>query len=148
MTAKRHVALVLAALLAALFATPGANRPAAAAAAAGSGRVVVKYRGGVGALTVRSAQEAIGALAIESRPELGAQLWRVPAGREADVAARLAARWDVEYAEPDRVVRASAAATDPLYGSSQWDMRLIGLESAWEVTTGDPSVTVAVIDTG
>src|SRR4051812_45404751 len=108
MTSKRNVALALAALLGAVSAWPGAGQPAAAAAASGSGRVVVKYRGGLGALTVRSARASVGALAIESRPELGAQLWRVPAGREADVAARLATRWDVEDAEPDRVVHASA----------------------------------------
>src|SRR5687768_8587867 len=63
------------------------------------GRVVVKFR--VGAMA-RSAQAAYGAFAVEERPALGAQVWRVQPGREREVARQLAARLDVQYAEPAR----------------------------------------------
>ena len=43
---------------------------------------------------------------------------------------------------------ASGSPNDPLYGPSQADLRLIGLPSAWQTTTGSASVTVAIIDSG
>jgi len=37
--------------------------------------------------------------------------------------------------------------TDPAYGV-QWEHQLTGLETAWDVTRGDPSVVIAVVDSG
>jgi len=56
-------------------------------------------------------------------------------------------RADVLYAEPNYIRTASAVSTDPLY-SSQWHYPLINLPAAWDNETGDPGVTVAIIDTG
>ncbi len=53
----------------------------------------------------------------------------------------------VRYAEPNHRVYAAATPNDPRY-RDQWHYNLIGLEEAWDVTTGDASVVVAVIDTG
>ena len=82
----------------------------------------------------------------------------------AELAARLSALSDVEYAVPDGRRRAFAAPNDPLYlgGGSvspavgQWYLRAssasvvsaINAETAWGVTTGSSSVVVAVLDTG
>jgi serine protease len=82
----------------------------------------------------------------------------------ADLAARLSALSDVEYAVPDGRRRAFAAPNDPLYagGASvsptvgQWYLRAstaslvsaINAETAWGITTGSSSVVVAVLDTG
>lgn len=54
---------------------------------------------------------------------------------------------DVEYAEPNFINRAFAVPNDQYY-SLQWHYPLIRLPEAWDVTKGDPSVIVAVIDTG
>ncbi|MFN8157571.1 MAG: S8 family serine peptidase [Candidatus Nanopelagicales bacterium] len=75
-------------------------------------------------------------------------------------AAKLAARADVVWAEPDLPVYASDASpvtlNDPLFGS-QWDAWDTSLASGgnstrvpqtWLRTKGDPSVVVAVLDTG
>ncbi len=43
---------------------------------------------------------------------------------------------------------ASGSPNDPLYGPYQADLRLIGLPTAWQTTTGSASVTVAIIDSG
>ena len=83
----------------------------------------------------------------------------------AELARRLAREPDVEYAVPDHRRRRLAAPNDPLYGPGvggngpavgQWYLRAPGgdvqssldIETAWSVTTGNPGVVVAVLDTG
>ncbi|HEX5137070.1 MAG TPA: S8 family serine peptidase, partial [Planctomycetota bacterium] len=53
----------------------------------------------------------------------------------------------IEYAEPN-FVRQPFAEPDDTYYNLQWHYELINLPQAWDITTGDPSVIVAVIDTG
>jgi serine protease len=53
----------------------------------------------------------------------------------------------VQHADANYKVRALAAPTDTAY-PLQWHYPLIGLPEAWDTTTGDPGVVVAVIDTG
>src|SRR5262245_42122077 len=36
---------------------------------------------------------------------------------------------------------------DPLFGT-QWNLRLIGMNNAWAVSSGSPDVVVAVLDSG
>lgn len=76
--------------------------------------------------------------------------------------ARLRARADVEYAEPDYIVQATAVPTDPLFGQL-WGLKNTGqpiqgisgipgadisATAAWDLTTGSAAVVVAVVDTG
>ncbi len=53
----------------------------------------------------------------------------------------------VRWAEPNYRVRASLRPNDSAY-RLQWHYPLVSLPSAWDVTTGDPGVIVAVVDTG
>ncbi len=53
----------------------------------------------------------------------------------------------VRWAEPNYRVHASLRPNDSAY-RLQWHYPLIALPSAWDVTTGDPAVIVAVVDTG
>lgn len=55
-------------------------------------------------------------------------------------------RDDVEYAEPNYLARAFMIPNDPYY-KYQWHLKAIGLESAWNISSG-LGVVVAVIDTG
>lgn len=94
----------------------------------------------------------------------------------ARLAAELAADPAVEYAVPDRIRRAHAIPTDPLYGSNtsavalpytpavgQWYLRKptasapatttqlvssIDAETAWSLQTGSSGIVVAVLDSG
>ncbi|MFC1752220.1 fibronectin type III domain-containing protein [Thermoproteota archaeon] len=54
---------------------------------------------------------------------------------------------NVEYAEPNHIYTASMVPNDPMY-SQQWAHQTLQSESAWDITTGDSSVVVAIIDTG
>ena len=56
-------------------------------------------------------------------------------------------RSDVRYAEPNYIRRAFVAPDDPQY-ARQWNYPLINLPQAWEVTTGNDTVIVGVVDTG
>jgi serine protease len=53
----------------------------------------------------------------------------------------------VRWAEPNYRVQASLQPNDSAY-RLQWHYPLISLPAAWDVTTGDPGVIVAVVDTG
>lgn len=53
----------------------------------------------------------------------------------------------VRHAEPNYRLNALVAPNDEAY-PLQWHYPLIGLPDAWETTTGDPQVVVAVIDSG
>ncbi len=54
---------------------------------------------------------------------------------------------DIEYAEPNYRVRSLLTPNDPAY-VYQWHYSAINLPQAWNLTTGDPSVIVAVVDSG
>ena len=156
------------------------------------GEVIVKFKAGASTLRARalSARDsaadvrlvlaqrasALGTRtghALEARAAIGerTQLMRVRGMDAAALAARLAADPEVEYAEPNRRVRALAAPNDPLYLSGtaantgtqtggpavgQWYLRApdatvkssLDIETAWARTLGSASVVVAVIDTG
>ncbi len=61
---------------------------------------------------------------------------------------RLEASHAVAYAEAEGVAHAvGRAPNDPIY-PLQWGLPRIDLPSAWSTTVGDPSVTIAVLDTG
>jgi hypothetical protein len=53
----------------------------------------------------------------------------------------------VEYAHPNYIARAMAVPDDEFY-PLQWHYPLINLPAAWDLTVGDPSVIVAVVDSG
>ncbi|MGB7480600.1 MAG: S8 family serine peptidase [Burkholderiaceae bacterium] len=79
----------------------------------------------------------------------------VPLSEARVIAARLMGDADVEYVEPDQMMRPLATPTDPEYGK-QWhyyapaaaNLGGANLPAAWDLTTGGAQVTVAVIDTG
>lgn len=64
-----------------------------------------------------------------------------------DAVARFQSMHEVEYAEPNGVVRASFNPNDALF-RQQWNFRAIGAERTWDIQKGKSSVGVAVIDTG
>ena len=79
-----------------------------------------------------------------------------------ELAARLMAQSDVEFAEVDQRVRAFAAPNDPRYltapspAAGQWYLRppnptfvsSVNAEAAWAITNGNDTLAVAVLDTG
>lgn len=79
---------------------------------------------------------------------IDATLCSAPAGTADARVAELNTLPEVAYAESNYLVDGALTPTDPLYASSQYAPQLIGAESAWDLTTGSPDVTVAVLDSG
>lgn len=93
------------------------------------------------------------------RPMSGrAQVLRLPRAmtlaEAEEMLARLRADPGVEYAAPDRVRRPMVVPTDPGF-IDQWHLKAFtteaggaNLPAAWDLTTGDAAMVVAVLDTG
>jgi serine protease len=78
----------------------------------------------------------------------GRWLVELEAGRSVETAlARFRAMPEVDYAEPNGVLRSHLVPNDPLY-SLQWHLRALNAERAWDIQRGDASVAVAVLDSG
>ena len=161
---------------------PGPAQPRSAITRdAAQARVIVKYKTDSGLMRALSATSAGGA-----RPQHAEALSRRLALRLADgrvlgsrtqglrgagltssqLAAKLAAQTDVEWAVPDERRYISALTNDPLLPGGQvppvtptvgqWYLRApdntavsaINAVDAWDTTTGSASITIAVLDTG
>jgi subtilisin family serine protease len=143
--------ILAAILLGLLTAVPGGPVPIDPAfAAAPNGRLVVTWR------DAAPATLADGAIRSFAASEQNGHRSVVVAkrGRAAEVAAHLQGDPRVATVVPDAVGRATdwpEGGVDPddeLWIDWQDDMRLIGMPSAWQITTGSTDVVVAVIDTG
>jgi len=70
----------------------------------------------------------------------------------ADAVVRLASLPEVDYAEPNGVVHAYQTAgrftPNDRFFPLQWHMKMVDAERTWAIQKGDPSVVVAVLDTG
>lgn len=155
-TARKVAGLLGAVLVAAVLAAPGA---AAAAVPRGTG-VLGAYHAwsgpGVvpGTLLVttadtraRSRLGAVPGVRATRTLAAGVDLVTVPRGKEAAVAARLAAAPGVRAVEPNRLRAFTAVPDDPDF-SMQWAHQLTGIQGAWDSTTGSHDVLVAVADSG
>src|SRR5690606_2382794 len=137
------------------------------------GEIIVKLRPGVApqfvlppgdlaALGVRSAPRVTsgGELVYQLTPQAMFALESEEAAmaRTQEIAAQLSARPDVEYAQPNWILRPSLTPNDPLF-PLQWHYHNngsgngespggINLVDAWDTQRGDAAVVVAVLDTG
>jgi len=132
-------------------------------------RLIVKWRKDAQAKQARFGTAAVQSLSVTAGITLAharrmsgqADVVRLPRRMsiaEADeIAARLSADPAVEYVVPDRKMYPMRLPNDPkmniteqwhYFGPSEGSFGGINLPEAWDVTTGNPAVTVAVIDTG
>jgi subtilisin family serine protease len=154
------VALVAVGL--ALSPPPAGPVEAAPPAAAAPGRLVVAGWPGAGLddrdqPTPRLATSRLFGPSVTRIEPLGAGAFALTLGPGVDAAAvadELATRPQIRYAEPDYLLIA-AAAPDPFAGTpndpswtAQEEMRRIEANRAWEITTGNPEVIIAFLDSG
>ncbi|MCG0277646.1 MAG: S8 family peptidase, partial [Thermanaeromonas sp.] len=110
-------------------------------------RVLVKFFANVSREEVDRVHKDNGGRVIELIPELGVEVVEVPQGKAVEKAACYARNPHVEFAEPDYVAQAVFVPNDP-YFEKQWAMIRIQAPQAWDLSTGDRRVAVAILDTG
>ena len=140
---------------------PAVKMQAATAPSFAPDRVLVKFKSGVRAAR---ASEALANAGVGKRRALGASgvsvVELVQKGRSVhDAIEKLRASGTVEHAEPDYLIQIDATTpSDPRFGEL-WGLHNVGQTGgtvdadadgpeAWDLSTGDPEVVVAVIDTG
>ena len=111
-----------------------------------TGHVIVRYRSETAA---RDAEAAGPHLAVRRLGLPRLRVVEIPDGLDAISYARmLTLSPGVEFAEPDYLLYpAGFQPNDPLY-NSEWHLATINASAAWDVTTGNPQVVIAVCDTG
>ncbi len=109
--------------------------------------VLVKFRPGVAAaaqMQVYSRQEGS---VIGGINKLGIVSVKVPPGKLQEKLRGYRSESSVEFAEPDYKVKVFGTPDDPFF-PNQWGMTKIQLPQAWDVTTGNSTVIIAILDTG
>jgi thermitase len=114
------------------------------------GEVLVKFKPGTSQAAIAQLNAAHGATIRGAIPQLGVLRLGLPRGAvEGQVAAAYQRNRHVQYAEPDYIASAVNTPSDPYFtGGFQWNMTKIQAPQAWDLTTGSPSVAVAILDTG
>ncbi|MFQ5879394.1 MAG: S8 family serine peptidase [Dehalococcoidia bacterium] len=115
------------------------------------GEVLVKLRPGHSLQRLRDEAEAALGVVETTASALLPRLHRLRLPPGADVeeaAAALGGLPQVEYAEPNYVLHLAAVPNDRFYPRQSWYYDLLGAPTGWDVETGDPSVVVAVLDSG
>jgi serine protease len=153
----RYLGLGLLALLAPALALP---QPSAAGGAEPQ-RFIIKLRSGASAVLTPGASGDLDALARYAGGELiearhiaaGIHLLRIRSGESSEqMLIRLRAQPDVQYAEVDRRRFPQSTPDDPLF-ANQWYLQdeqpsAVDAIDAWSVSTGNPGVVIAELDTG
>ena len=129
-----------------------------------SGRIIIKFKREISQSRVEILLRDLGLHKVKEfrvLSQLRGQryvLVRPTAGKVEDVVRRLSRLPEVEYAEPDYILRTQVIPNDPMF-SQQWALHNTGqtggvpdadidAPEAWDITTGSQDVVVAVIDTG
>ena len=161
-TAVPITALVVAGLLlsaagSAVAQTPEASASAPTDASFAPGELVVGYAPGTTKGERSAIREELGATVDSATGIKGTEVLDLPAdtGVESAVAAAESLP-DVLYAEPNYSYEMTASPNDPMFAET-WSLGLtatdgqnsgIGTPRVWNLTTGSPNVTVAVVDSG
>jgi subtilisin family serine protease len=129
-------------------ASPRVPVPATGVAAAAPGELLVRFRAGTSAASQARMLAAHRAVISGRLPRQGLQLVRLPRGSSARTAAAALEREPgVLYAEPNFVYSPDATPNDPFF-ADLWGLTAIHAPLAWDTTTGNQGVKVAVVDSG
>jgi thermitase len=110
-------------------------------------QILVKFKPDVTLPEAAEIHRQLGGQVKETIPDIGVQVVKVPKGQAMAKVKAYSANAKVAYAEPDFVVQALADPDDPGF-VNQWGMVKVRAPLAWDVTTGSPSINIAILDTG
>jgi subtilisin family serine protease len=140
------VALVAAASMTASAQEPPRQPPPAGGFVAG--RILVKFKPGVGGLNAQRTLTAQSLTVAGAIPSIDVLKVSVKPGQELEQIAALRSNPNVLYAEPDYIARAQPTIPNDFYYGDQWGLSKIDAPTAWDITTGTSDVIIAIVDTG
>ena len=117
------------------------------------GEIIVKFKPGVSDKAIVDWNQGRGCSVLSTSKSAGFKRLKIAKRKTVEEMVEIYKRNpNVEYAEPNYIVHAFWVPNDPYY-NYQWHLDNAGygginMESAWDITKGDPNVIVAVIDTG
>ena len=155
---RNPVSVAALALLAFLLAAPAGSRAATLPDEYASGEVLIKFAPGTSAAASDSILAALGATRLSAFRSIGASHQRISRMSVEQAVARFGRDPRVLYIEPNFIVHATAIPDDPRF-AEQWGLHNTGqiggtpgadihAPEAWDVTTGNGSILVAILDTG
>jgi subtilisin family serine protease len=121
--------------------------------------VLVKFRAGTSISTIQTLHRALGTRKIKEIRHIGIQKLKLSDNLTVEeVVRQYRADSNVEFAEPNYIIRTAAVPNDSGY-PSQWGLHNTGqtggtvdadihAEKAWDITTGSENIIIAVVDTG
>jgi serine protease len=115
------------------------------------GELLVKFNEKVAPAQRKLAVAAEGADLIDAVTPDGLVKVRLGPGQTVGAAIeRWSARGDVEYAAPNLYARGFLTPNDSVIATFDlaWNLRSVDAYDAWDVVTGDPSIVLAIIDSG
>jgi subtilisin family serine protease len=116
-------------------------------AQSGSPLLLVDVAQGVSIDSVAQRVESRGVVVVDRLPDIHGLEVRAP-GDAASALQTLGDLPGVAYAEPVVPVFARDLPSDPLFGDQSGYLSAVNAPAAWNISTGSPSVIVAVVDTG
>ncbi|HEY0604612.1 MAG TPA: S8 family peptidase, partial [Herpetosiphonaceae bacterium] len=119
------------------------------------GQLIVRMRDGAslmkkGTLTTQSLQARFSSVKLQSSKQLSAGTFRLDVAQDADIPAlvrTLAADPEVAYAQPNYRYQLLRTINDPL-STFQYALNKIDAYGAWDVTTGNSNIKIAIVDSG
>lgn len=113
--------------------------------------VIIKYNNMVSAQDVDNFEKENNMVQVSflENDKGKAALYRLPEGADVeDELEKLKQRENIDWAEPNYYYYPTAVPNDTYYNRHQWNYIKMNMEAAWDITKGDESITVAVLDTG
>lgn len=112
------------------------------------GELLVRFTKAATPEQIADLHAKLGSSVIREIPRIGMQRIKLRDGlSEADALRAYQESRIVEHAELHALRYPQATPDDP-YFSSQWNMKKIGAEATWDISTGNREIIVAVIDSG
>lgn len=120
-----------------------------------TGRILVHYKTSTASQATVAIERRLGARWVRTVPDLGVRVLQVPAEARNRVLAELKALPEVAFVEADGMLQAQdVVPNDPSFpqnfalGGGAWGWTMTHTTQAWDITKGDNSVVIAILDTG
>lgn len=113
------------------------------------GQILVKFKQGTPASEMAAAHRQNNARVMDEIWQIGVQKVKASKGQEIALMKRYARNPNVEFVELDLLVYPiSTIPNDPVFATGHSELKRIQAPEAWDISTGDPTVMVGLVDTG